>query len=110
MKTIEQLGISPAPWSQGDWEPYREDNIVRCGYKRKDGTPSTRVVARCNAMFSAKQARNDARLISATPELYEALAALLNCAEKEAPFTMESGMSIAMDMARKAIEKAGGVE
>ncbi len=110
MKTIEQLGISPAPWSQGDWEPYREDNIVRCGYKRKDGTPSTRVVARCNAMFSAKQARNDARLISAAPDLYEAIAALLNCAEKEEPFTWESGMSIAMDMARKAIEKAGGVE
>ena len=53
---------------------------------------------------------NDARLIAAAPELYEALAALLNCSEREAPFTRESGMSIAMDMARKAIEKAGGEE
>lgn len=53
---------------------------------------------------------NDARLIAAAPELYEALAALLSCAEKEAPFSKESGMSVAMDMARKAIKKAGGAE
>ena len=51
---------------------------------------------------------NDARLIAAAPELYEALAALLSCSEMEAPFTKESKMSIAMDMARKALEKAGG--
>lgn len=110
MKTIEELGTSPAPWKHGEWVPYCEDNIVRCDYHRKDGTPSTRIVAECNATFSTEQARIDARLIAAAPELYEALAALLNCSEKEAPFTMESGMSIAMDMARKAIEKAGGAE
>lgn len=110
MKTLEELGISPAPWKQGEWVPYCENNIVRCDYNRKDGTPSTRIVAECNATFSTEQARIDARLIAAAPELYEALAALLNCAEKEAPFTTESGMSIAMDMARKAIEKAGGAE
>ena len=40
--------------------------------------------------------------------MYDALAAMLSCAEKEAPFTSESGMSIAMNMARKAIKKAGG--
>lgn len=110
MKTIEELGTSPAPWKQGEWVPYCENNIVRCDYNRKDGTPSTRIVAECNATFSTEQARIDARLIADAPELYEALAALLNCAEKEAPFTTESGMSIAMDMARKAIEKAGGAE
>ena len=33
---------------------------------------------------------------------------MLLYAEKEAPFTSESGMSIAMNMARKAIKKAGG--
>lgn len=110
MKTIEQLGISPAPWKQGEWVPFCEDNIVRCDYKRKDGTQSTRIVASCNATFSTEQAGIDARLIAAAPELYEALAALLNCSEKEAPFTKGSGMSIAMDMARKAIEKAGGEE
>ena len=35
---------------------------------------------------------------------------MLLCAEKEAPFTSESGMSVAIDMARKAIKKAGGEE
>lgn len=108
MKTIEQLGISPAPWKRGEWVPFCEDNIVRCDYKRKDETPSTRIVASCNATFSTEQAGIDARLIAAAPELYEALAALLSCSEREAPFTKESKMSIAMDMARKALEKAGG--
>lgn len=106
MKTLEQIGVSPAPWRQGEWVPYCEDNIIRCDYNKKDGTPSTRIVASCNATFSLEQARIDARLIAAAPELYEALAAMLSCAEKEAPFTMESKMSIAMDMARKALEKA----
>ena len=108
MKTLEQIGVSPAPWKRGERVPYCEDNIIRCDYNRKDGTPSTRTVTSCNAAFSPEQARIDARLIAAAPELYEALAALLNCAEKGAPFTTESGMSVAMDMARKAIEKAGG--
>lgn len=110
MKRFEDLGCAPAPWKRGEWVPFCEDNIVRCDYKRKDGTQSTRIVASCNATFSTEQAGIDARLIAAAPELYEALAALLNCSEKEAPFTKGSGMSIAMDMARKAIEKAGGEE
>ena len=108
MKTLEQIGVSPAPWKQGEWIPYCEDNIIRCDYRGKDGTPSTRIVTDCNAAFSPEQARIDARLVAASPELYEALAAMLSCAEKEAPFTAESGMSIATDMARKALEKAGG--
>lgn len=108
MKTLEQIGVSPAPWRQGEWVPYCEDNIIRCDYHRKDGTPSTRIVADCNAAFSPEQARIDARLIAAAPELYEALAAVLSCSEREAPFTKESGMPVAVDIARKAIEKAGG--
>lgn len=108
MKTIEELEISPAPWKQGEWVPFCEDNVVRCKYIRKDGTPSTRIVAECNATFSNEHAHFDARLISAAPELYEALVAMMSCSEKEAQFTTDSGMSIAMEMARKAIEKAGG--
>lgn len=108
MKTIEQLGISPTPWDQGERVPDYEENFVRCYYKRENGMICRRLVAYCNAMY--EQARIDAQLIAAAPELYEALAALLSCAEKEAPFTMGSGMSIAMDMARKAIKKAGGFE
>ena len=73
MKTVEQLGISPAPWKRGEWVPFCEDNIVRCDYKRNDGTTRTRIVASCNATFSTEQAGIDARLIAAAPELYEAL-------------------------------------
>lgn len=97
MKTLEELNISPVPWrntikskipleSGFVWDAM-SDGILTGGYA---------------------ESVNDARLIAAAPDLYEALAAMISCAEKEAPFTMESRMSIAMDMARKAIEKAGG--
>ena len=99
MKTLEQLGISTAPWRQ-----------VANRYGTLDvlGSDDSLVVAYENPID-----RNDPenrRLIAAAPELYEALAAMLSCAENEAPFTSESGMSIAMNMARKAIKKAGGEE
>ena len=97
MKTLEQLGISPAPW-------YIEKNTgVLCAKSERYKHP---IVDDCGDFEN----NNDKRLIAATPDLYEALAAMLLCAEKEAPFTMESRMSIAMDMARKAIKKAGGEE
>ena len=95
MKTIEQLGISPMPW-------YIEKNTgVLCSKSEYYKHP---IVDDCGNVEN----NNDKRLIAAAPELYEALAAMISCAKKEAPFTMESRMSIAMDMARKAIEKAGG--
>lgn len=84
MKTLEQLGISHAPWT----------NII-----------VTEKPFEVNSVSLA-----DARLIAAAPYLYEALAAMISCTEKEAPFTTGSGMSIAMDMAKKAIKKAGGSE
>ena len=99
MKTLEQLGISPTPWT----------NIINL-----KSPFETNFVwdARNFGILTGGHAEsfNDARLIAAAPELYEALAALLSCAEKEAPFTTDSRMSIAIDMARKAIEKAGGSE
>ena len=110
MKTLEQLGISPAPW-RVDTDKWGSDNDVLCEYTRdlvRKGERRTKVVARCNANFETYKA--DKRLIAAAPDLYEALAAILSCAEKEAPFTAESGMSIAMNMARNAIKKAGGMK
>lgn len=101
MKTIEQLGISPAPWNLSNYGPSTMSTVATHGdIETADGRSFFP-----NGDFPEIQ---DARLIAAAPELYEALAALLNCAEKEAPFTTDSGMSIAMKMARKAIEKAGG--
>ena len=97
MKALEQLGISPAPW-------HIEKNAgVLCAKSERYKHP---IVDDCGDFEN----NNDKRLIAAAPDLYEALAAMLSCAKKEAPFTAGSGMSIAMDMARKAIKKAGGEE
>ena len=92
MKTLEQLGISPTPWRIND---------------------HASVLDRYSAIISGQYGPYDwhnANLIAAAPDIYEALAAMLSCAEKEAPFTAESGMSIAMNMARNAIKKAGGMK
>ena len=104
MKTLEQLGISPAPW-----------NIVPYGERTnsKVATHGDVEFAKGESAFmkdggAQLQEIANARLIAASPDLYEALAAMLSCAEKEAPFTAGSGMSVAIDMARKAIKKAGG--
>lgn len=90
MKPLEELGISPAPW--------RENYLVVC-----DASDWHRIYASANTLA-------DARLIAAAPSLYEALAAMLSCAEKNAPYLDMSHMDIAMDMARKAIKSAGGME
>lgn len=97
MKTLEQLGISPAPWH------IEKNTGVLCAKRERYKYP---IVDDCGDFEND----NDKRLIAAAPDLYEALAAMLSCVEKEAPFTMESRMSIAIDMARKAIKKAGGEE
>lgn len=97
MKTLEELGISPVPWH------IEKNTGVLCAKSERYKHP---IVDDCGNFEN----NNDKRLIAASPDLYEALAAMLSCAEKEAPFTMESRMSIAMDMARKAIKKAGGME
>ena len=92
MLKLSELKISPAPWKIND---------------------HASVLDRYCEIISGQYGPynwHNARIIAAAPDLYEALAAMLSCAEKEAPFTAESGMSIAMDMARKAIKKAGGEE
>ena len=101
MKTLEELGISPAPWKPVDDGMGYKD--ILCNLPVTEDSEGENIIAET---VDAK----DARLIAAAPELYEALAAMLLCAEKEALFTSESGMSIAMNMARKAIKKAGGEE
>lgn len=75
MKTVEQLGISQTPW-HAIVKPIAKKDIGWV-YDKND-----------RAIFGVMQPSN-AHLMAAAPELYEALAALLNCAEKEAPFTRE---------------------
>ena len=59
MKTLEQLGISPAPWSVDSHNNIRTD----------DGhTLSATIVS--NA-YGHDRTKNDARLIAASPKLYE---------------------------------------
>lgn len=101
MKTIKELGISPAPW-----KPY----IGYLSFWVDDNAGEFICMKSSTSMNDRNVGMRNAGLIAAAPDLYEALAALLNCAEKKAPFTTDSGMSIAMDMARKAIAKAGGEE
>ena len=98
MKTLEQLGISPSPWSVDNHNNIRTD----------DG--HTLAATMVSNSYGHDRTQNDAFIIAAAPDLYEALAAMLSCVEKEAPFTAGSGMPIAIDMARKAIKKAGGEE
>ena len=96
MKTLEQLGISHAPWY------IEKDTMVLCAKSEYYKYP---IVDDCGNFEN----NNDERLIAAAPDLYEALVAMLSCAENDAPFTKKSGMSIAIDMAQKAIKKAGGL-
>ena len=101
MKTLEQLGISPAPWKHTPADEWTHAGIDDAN---SGGVGETYQVARRDE--TAETA--NACICAAAPELYEALAAMLSCAEKEAPFTSGSGMPIAMDMARKALAKAAG--
>ena len=97
MKTIEQLNISPTPWTNtiNTEKPFEINSV----WDARNG---------CILSGGYSESLNDARLIASAPDLYEALATILSCAEKEATFTTGSGMSIAMDMARKALRKAAG--
>ena len=104
MKTLEQLGISPAPWKVA----MDDTAIVFSGSQYP--SLSTPHICEVDIIDDPDRKCNDIKLIAAAPELYEALATMLLCAEKEAPFATGSGMSIAMDMARKAIKKAGGAK
>ncbi len=97
MKRLDELGVLPAPWTCNTDKPAVYDKDGRC-------------VADCEIHFAMRKDIADARLIAAAPSLYEALTAMLSCAEKNAPYLDMSHMEIAMDMARKAIRQAGGEE
>ena len=64
MKTLEQLGISPAPWNSAD--DGMGFNDITCSSHVTEDSEGENIIAEA---IDAK----DARLMSAAPELYEAL-------------------------------------
>lgn len=86
MKTLSELGISPAPW-QWDGDERTDDMVLSA-----DG----RIAEWMNA--------KDARLCAAAPDLYEACRMALGVIERNA----EDGAQPIVGMMRAALEKAGG--
>ena len=102
MKKLEQLGISPAPWS------INEDGEVWCKYISNAIQPNkirTRVVARPNFYFD--ESKSDAHLIAAAPELYEALQSLVEYIDRECIPCCETACEL-MYYAHNALAKASG--
>ena len=93
MKTLEELGISPASWSNtvGTKKPFETNSVWDAG----NGGVLTGGYA---------ESVNDARLIAAAPELYECL--------REAVELLTHGTPTPDGIIkwRKALEKAGGAE
>ena len=109
MKTVEQLGVSPAPWTKrGDCSTYGEilaaDDTLVVDYDWNASSPAE------------PNDEPNALLISAAPELYEALRECVDemckfCKDTEIGKSMpcESGCEI-MRRAKAALSKAGGAQ
>lgn len=97
MKTLEELGIRPAPWTCDTEEP--------AAYA-KDG----RCVADCEIYFEYRKDLADARLIAAAPDLYEALRLILETIDALGfnPVVESDPLALAVKCSEKALEKAGG--
>lgn len=94
MKTLEQLGISPAPWRQ-----------VANGYGTLDvlGSDDSLVVAYENPIDNNDQ--ENRRLIAAAPELYAALFEMVEMYRDGGSYDYEQDV---IKMAKAALAKAGG--
>lgn len=67
MKTLEQLGISPAPWKVA------MDDIAMVFSGSKYPSLSTPHICEVDIIDDPERKCNDIKLIAAAPELYEAL-------------------------------------
>ena len=96
MKTLKELGVSPAPWSNtvGTEKPFEVNSV----WDALNGGILTGGYA---------ESVNDARLCAAAPDLYEACRRALVHVGK-APSAPE-GWEVAAKL-RAALEKAGGKE
>lgn len=102
MKTIEQLGVSPAPWKAdiGVYSFWVDDNAEKSVCMENSTCKNDRDIGRRNA-----------RLIAAAPELYEALRLWVEelCEDCQAEIGKTcDGKCEAVRRAVAALEKAGG--
>lgn len=104
MKKIEQLGISPAPWRK------QGNSLITGTIIASDGTDV--IDYGWNRYLIGKYGDQNARLISAAPDLYEALRECLEVLDEveECFQEVDEETSKMMGKARAAIEKAGGAE
>lgn len=107
MKTLEELGISPAPWKTyiGVYSFWVDDNAGEFVCMKSSNSMNDRNIGKRNA-----------RLIAAAPDLYEALRECIGemckfCKETEIGKSMpcERGCEV-LRRAKAALEKAGGEE
>lgn len=94
MKTLEQLGISPAPWH------IEKNTGVLCAKSERYKHP---IVDDCGNFEN----NNDKRLIASASELYEALQSLVEYIDRECIPCCETACEL-MYYAHNALAKASG--
>lgn len=105
MKRLDELGISPAPWT---------------AYVDEDFDSNDEVRGKNNEIILCDAPHADARLVAAAPDLYECLRKAVNkyCYDCGGGECMRSGRCVCegrkhkccVKRWRKALEKAGGAE
>ena len=102
MKTLKELGISPAPWSA----TADADGEIMVNDENRYGIAAFGFVAEGDVNYA------NARLVAAAPELYEALRLVLDTLEHYGfqPWFKDDPLAFAVKCGEKALEKAGGVK
>lgn len=90
VKTIKELGISPAPWAQGD-DTLSEDMVFDVDGKT----------------VAEQMDERNARLAAAAPDLYDACRTALGLVESHAT---DNGALAVVGALRFALAKAGGAK
>ena len=98
MKTLEQLGISPAPWKYIGYHYHRNGEYIHLGEVWVKGGKHKIVV---------DISQPDARLIAAAPELYDMLQSLVEYIDRECIPCGETACEL-MAAAHNVLAKAAG--
>ena len=101
MKTLEQLNISPTPWNSAD-DGMGFNDITCSSHVTEDSEGENFIAETVDT--------NDARLISAAPELYEALYDVVAYCESTHLVPSESSFGKVLSKVKAALAKAAGEE